>query len=473
MSEDERTEHLAESHDFDELSRLDRKRVEQHRHERLIETTTSRFQGYVTRRAMIATIGVGAVAGIVGLTGQASASFAGGDGDAGDPFQIETWDHLNNIPDGTDDHFILNTDLDEDTEGYEGIGDDWDPIDDFIGEFDGNGKTISDLVIDRPAESRVGLFGFLGGDSESVTVKNIALTNVDIQGDSRVGGLAGEVESGGGIGVIEQVAVEGTIAGEGRVGGVVGESFEYGGEITESYVLGEVLGVGSGNGIGGVVGASGRFFSGHSIERCFVAANVSAPDSSQVGGLVGRTSFDGSIEDCYVIGNVTGDTTVGGVVGDTSSNGTSFENVYAAGEVNGDDAGGLYGSTGGSDTYTANYWDEDTTSQNAAVGDGSTPSGTEGLGTDEVQGETPLPTADGGDNTMDGFDFTDEWHAVIQGEAINPTPTDDGYPILQAIDIETQLRAQEIFRRDASIVVEGDDLTVSNSTVRTGDDEDE
>ena len=59
----------------------------------------------------------------------------------------------------------------------------WQPIGDFsnafIGQFDGNGFTISNLTIDRNGTDRVGLFGYTGSGSG---ITNVGLLNLDITG---------------------------------------------------------------------------------------------------------------------------------------------------------------------------------------------------------------------------------------------------------------------------------------------------
>ena len=56
----------------------------------------------------------------------------------------------------------------------------------FTGIYDGQGHTISNLYINRPATDYIGLFGAINGE-----VSNLGLVDADITGDSRVGGLCG------------------------------------------------------------------------------------------------------------------------------------------------------------------------------------------------------------------------------------------------------------------------------------------
>jgi len=161
--------------------------------------------------------------------------FAGGDGSEGDPYQIETWEHLNNVRDYLDLHFVLNNDLTSETDGYEtyasssangGLG--WDPIGDygpapFQGVFDGSNFSISGLFINRPTEDFIGLF--FGTDSAKLL--NIRLSDTDIIGKNYVGALVGTASNT----EVANISSSGTIQGTEYVGGIIGKLF---GKITES-----------------------------------------------------------------------------------------------------------------------------------------------------------------------------------------------------------------------------------------------
>jgi hypothetical protein len=84
-----------------------------------------------------------------------------------------------------------------------------------------------------------------------------------------------------------------------------------------------------------------------------------------------------------------------------------------------------------------------------------------------MQGATPTGTA--GSDTMRGLAFTrDEtpsrWTAVVDGEEITPTPTEDGYPVLAALDTADQLTVQGVVD-PAEFAIE---VTSTNSPVEAG-----
>ena len=127
--------------------------------------------------------------------------------------------------------YELDADLDFDTDGdgsadsgddYWNDGAGWAPIQTgsstFGATFDGNGRTISSLFINRANIDDVGLFGNAGSAS---VIRNTGLPSVNVTGSTWVGGLVG---------------------------------YNRAGEITASYATGSVTGTGSN--VGGLVGYS-------------------------------------------------------------------------------------------------------------------------------------------------------------------------------------------------------------------------
>jgi len=112
----------------------------------------------------------------------------------------------------------------------------------FTGSFDGQGYEIRDLVVERPAEAQVGLFGLVGAGG---VIDDIRLVNADVTGASHVGGLVGE--NGG---TVSNSYATGRVAGTMSVGGLVGESE---GILSRSYFSGSVAGTMS---VGGLVGST-------------------------------------------------------------------------------------------------------------------------------------------------------------------------------------------------------------------------
>jgi prepilin-type N-terminal cleavage/methylation domain-containing protein len=247
-----------------------------------------------------------------------------GDGSVGSPYQIANWSQLNHIRDSgyMNKYYILMSSLTSATYGYDGLGSAWTPIgdlsNDFTGNFNGNGKTISDLIINLPGASFVGLFG--GLDSVGV-ISNVALVGSDITGLQYVGGIVGT--SGGSI---TNSYNTGTVTGSSfSVGGIAGTN---GGSITNSYNTGNITG--SSYNVGGIAGRNGG-----SITNSYNTGNITG-FSSNVGGIVGEIAW-GSITNSYNTGSVEWSggpgNRIGGVVGYKSNGGVTITNCgwYDAG----------------------------------------------------------------------------------------------------------------------------------------------
>lgn len=174
------------------------------------------------------------------------------------------------------------------TTGYETVeefktamtsGTGWNPVGTstaiFTGTFDGKTHIISNLFINRPDTSYIGLFGY----ASSTQLANISLENVDISGKSYVGGLVGMISSTSIINSYTTGLVNGGGDEDSNIGGLIGSCF--GSSITDSYSM----------------------------------ANVS--NGYNIGGLIGslNTSSNSSISNSYAMGNVSGSVYVGGFIG--------------------------------------------------------------------------------------------------------------------------------------------------------------
>ncbi|MCH8519978.1 MAG: peptidase A26, partial [Nanoarchaeota archaeon] len=106
-------------------------------------------------------------------------AFSGGDGTEGDPFQISTPEHLQNMSADLSAHYILVNDIDMNISPYnQTVG--FNPIGTFSGSFNGDGFTVSNLFINSTS-GNTGLFTLLSG-----SVSNLVLEDVNITGTSAV-----------------------------------------------------------------------------------------------------------------------------------------------------------------------------------------------------------------------------------------------------------------------------------------------
>ena len=94
--------------------------------------------------------------------------------------------------------------------------------------FDGGGNTLSNLNVNQPLVSNIGFIGTLGGAS---TLSNLVLTNLNVSGNTNVGGAVGTVLRPNATTIsISNVSVAGTVTGTGNyVGGVAGYMNTYAG----------------------------------------------------------------------------------------------------------------------------------------------------------------------------------------------------------------------------------------------------
>ena len=242
---------------------------------------------------------------------------------------------------------------DSDDEGWEPIGS---SSDTFEAMFNGNGYTLSNLMINRSGNDSdgVGLFGYTGTKAQ---ITNLGLLDVNTAGASSVGSLVGV--NGG---TVRGSYATGDITGTGdRVGGLVGKNDN---TIASSYVASSVLGV---NRVGGLVGSNDE---GSFVMGSYAASSVLGSGNA-IGGLSGANS--GDISDSYVAtgtSSVSGVNNVGGLVGRNAPTGTLM-NSYTLASVSGDSrVGGLIGQNASGGTIAQSYWIQKTGFSMSGIGDG-------------------------------------------------------------------------------------------------------
>jgi flagellin-like protein len=281
-----------------------------------------------------------------------------GDGSSSSPYEIRTASDLQAMQEDRSANYIVVNDIDasgtvnwNNGQGFNPVGtyDFYQANSEFTGSFDGQNHTISNLSINR-LDYYVGLFGRIGAGGE---VKNVGVINVNITGESDVGGLVGDNDEG----TVSNSYSTGNVTGESNtVGGLVGAND---GNISNSYSTGNVTG--ESNRVGGLVGAndgniSNSYSTGNVTGEKWVGSlvgrnskgNISnsnstgnVVDANIAGGLVGY-NWEGNISNSYSTGNVTGAYHVGGLVG---RNDGTVSNSYSTGNVTGesDRVGGLVG----------------------------------------------------------------------------------------------------------------------------------
>ena len=205
-------------------------------------------------------------------------------------------------------------------------------IPDFKGEFDGNGHTISNVSINSPEISSVGLFQAISGGQ----IYNLNLENVDISGKNNIGGLVGLAE----LSIIDNCSVSGKVHGNNQVGGIAGKSSS---NITNCVSDAKVSGRQK---VGGITGESSNVKVSKSkknnikIESCH-SENIISSTYEDVGGIVGKAT-NTDISYCYANGEVIANNYGGGLLGRCFK--ATISNCYSLSKVTGkDNIGGLIG----------------------------------------------------------------------------------------------------------------------------------
>ncbi len=325
------------------------------------------------------------------MIGQGQLGYGGGNGDVNVPYLIHTPEQFLTIayhPEDFDKNFLLSADIDfnqVDCNYVLPIGLNHIP---FSGEFDGDSHVLSNIVVSRPDQNNVGIFGVVGHPSEfphhedihyrigdngiwswgysggrgpslqpKGTVKNLHLDNVMIMGQWYVGGLVGYH-----AGTILNCSVTGQITGQALVGGLVGRSINgtVDGCRADTVVLGEFS-------VGGLIGLTlhgrsnvtdcmtmghveGQLMSGgliglsnyDSVSRCMSTTSVSGRYRS--GGCIGESRGSNIIQ-CCSNSSVTAEHDVGGFIG-AARNHTRLTDCYSLGSVTGTKrVGGFAGKT--------------------------------------------------------------------------------------------------------------------------------
>lgn len=273
-----------------------------------------------------------------------------GSGTEEEPFLIKTVDDLALLSANSKteryagQYFRLENDLDLNVAPWN-TGEGWDPIGPnttiyFGGFFDGNGHIIRNLYINfKKTDFYNQYFGGLFGAISDGSVKDLGIENMNITVDVtdymyiHLGGLVGRI-----IGVV-------TVSG--------------------CYTTGKINVTGTGayfSMIGGLAGfALGRGNDPIVFSKCYSTCDVSAIGKTttpfSVGGLMGNLDA-GTVEDCYAMGDVTGETVagsmrdlkVGGLLGTQQFEGI-IRRCYATGNISatggGDMTGALINYAGG------------------------------------------------------------------------------------------------------------------------------
>ena len=365
--------------------------------------------------------------------------------------------------DGLCNGYELANDLDFDTNGDGEItaadgplswgagpraGKGWDPIPAFPGNFQGNGYTISNMMINSDDHHRVGLFEQMGNSDLPRVVDGLRMVNVDItakhsydlsgptDGDLalRAGAVTAETARGANLRNCSATgAIVTSTSGTGaptRAGGLVGQIVADS-AIAASWADVDITATSTTTtetqeSIGGLVGESGQQITEQPVAR--ITASYALGDLSSAKANTGPSSQPGVLDASQV----------GGLVGYAIR--TNITASYAYGqvtnEVPAEHLGGLIGSIGATVTVTDSYWDRESSGfddsadppEEKSTADLQGPTGYAGIYADW---DVDVDNADGDNNPATGVD--DPWDFGTAAQ----------YPALKG-----------------PIVARGDDLTV-------------
>ena len=197
----------------------------------------------------------------------------------------------------------------------------WEPIGNsdwsYVGIFDGNGKTITNLYINA-TQAYMGLFGRI----YKSTIKNLTFENANVTNtENNIGILAGYAGNGN---TLQNIKISNTCqikGGNDFTGGIAGY---LDGNAYNCVNYATVQGT---EDVGGLFGFYSR--DGNSMTACANYGNVTA-SSYTAGGLVGYFE-SGTIKDCANYGDITGTSNVGNLIGNAQS--CNLNNVLGTGNV--------------------------------------------------------------------------------------------------------------------------------------------
>lgn len=238
------------------------------------------------------------------LDGIGIKQFEGGNGTAGNPFQIYTRGQLDQLREylgatHTDVYFRQIADIDLGASNWSPIGVNTTP---FYGNYDGNGFTISNISTNLPTTDYVALFGAI----TNAALNRVVILNANIVGRNFSSALVGSAVSS----TITNCAVSGSVLGGNNVGGIAGSTNST--VVNGCYSGANISGV---NSIGGLIGNSSSTINPATI-NCYATGNVHQVSAGTLaGGLMGAV-FSGTVQNCYSTGTVTGPgTQLGGMIG--------------------------------------------------------------------------------------------------------------------------------------------------------------
>ena len=175
----------------------------------------------------------------------------------------------------------------------------------FCGNFDGNGKTISNLQIDKGSMNDVGLFGYAKviEAKNNAEIHNFTINNASVKGYLNVAIVCGRPYASV---KLYDINITGHVELDGRsyVGAIAGYGYT---EIDNCKVQADDSSYVNASYIyaGGICGfrGEGNGNTTYSISNC--NSNIDVTGLSYVGGITGICHYGNTIDNCHVTANIT------------------------------------------------------------------------------------------------------------------------------------------------------------------------
>jgi len=294
----------------------------------LVKNTTYHARAYVTQNSVTS---YGRTISFI------TSSAMEGSGTLEDPYKVASLGHLFRISSNDtlwDKHFIQTIDINAGATYTWNEGEGWNPIGNvskkFTGSYDGKGYGIMGLQMNRPYSDNIGLFGY----TNSANISNLELFDINIRGNSYVGGLVGYNNNS----TLYNCTSSGYVNGMQNLGGIVGYN-AFNSVISNCHSGVELHGASF---IGGIAGFN------HSASKIINSYGTGiVQGDSHLGGLVGYNNASSSLSNCFSNSWVAGKNMyLGGLAG--FNNASAIDNCYSNSLVQGQDIntnymGGLVG----------------------------------------------------------------------------------------------------------------------------------
>jgi len=228
-------------------------------------------------------------------------------------------------------YYVLDNDIN--------LVNEWVPINDFRGTFDGQGHSINNLYVLKSSNRQyAGLFGQI--TVSGVEIKNVGI-NINANGITAIdsaGGLIGDAHSRV---TVSNCFATGDVTANVCAGGLIG--YCYGSYfsivdpsirciVSDCYATGRVTAIGAYD-WGYAGGLIGYCYDSVTVSDCYATGDVTAQDIA--GGLIGRSGLGCVTVSSYATGDVTAtssaDACVGGLMG--NGYGCTVSDCYATGRV--------------------------------------------------------------------------------------------------------------------------------------------